>query len=394
LAKSKSSLLKDLLSVPDVQKKSMQIPFMDRLMMGGLPAGTVTLIAGEPGIGKSTLLFQMLASHHEKALYVSTEEALSQIGQRFKKLVHHDAEQMHILAEQKIEEILAQMSVLRPDLMVLDSLQMLHSESDFGKTGIKDMMDTLVSEAKRLQITLFVVGHVTKDGEIAGPKTLEHLVDTVLTFTLAEDSRTRILQIQKNRYGPSGEVVLLEMTERGLEESKEGDDFWIQAHQEAVYGCAVAPVVVGTRIVPVEIQALVVNSYFPSPRRSTSGFELNRLLLILAVLEKRLKLPFSRMDVYLNVVGGLRLSDPGADLAVAAALVSAYSEKPIDLNLSFLGEIGLTGELRPVSRQSERLTVMTKQHQKMVVAPMSSDSKSRQNVIARPALESALNSLI
>jgi len=364
--------LVDLPLESDTMPVSTGVDFLDRILGGGVPRGTVLLVAGEPGIGKSTLLFQMLSQSSGKSLYVSAEESASQIGKRFRQLQKDLGEQMYILAEQRISEILSQMDILKPQWMVIDSIQMIQTEDDRAKGGmatIRDLTDVLVSKAKELGTILFIVGHVNKDGDIAGPKSLEHMVDTVLVFSMAQDSNLRILQTQKNRFGASGEVALLEISDKGLHETKDFDSYWTQKHRTAVYGCAVAGVVLGSRIVCVEIQALVVNSFFPSPRRSTSGFDLNRLILILAVLEKRMKIPFSRFDVYLNVVGGLKVSDPGADLAVAAALVSAFSEKALPTDAVYFGEIGLTGELRPPARHRERMQYLTRARKSNIFSP-------------------------
>ncbi len=372
--------ISDLQITEEGPRCSTGLDFLDRVLGGGLPQATVSLVAGEPGIGKSTLLFQMMAGLKSRCLYVSAEESLSQVGSRFKKFKKDLGDQMYLLSENRISEILIQMEVLRPEVMVIDSIQMISAEEDRVKGGmaaIRDVTDLLVSRAKEMGTSLFVVGHVNKDGEIAGPKTLEHMVDVVLMFSLAEDARLRVLQTQKNRYGATGEVVLLEISDSGLHEAKDADSFWVQKHQKQVYGCAVSGVLLGSRIVCVEIQALVVNSYFPSPRRSTSGFDLNRLLLILAVLEKRLKVPFSRFDVYLNVVGGIKVQDPGADLAVAAALVSAYSEKEVPPQSVFVGEIGLTGELRPPKAYGDRLQNLSQRgHSKILGPKLSAHSSS------------------
>lgn len=385
-AELRATRISDLILEDVGQRKLTGIKFLDVVLGGGLPSGTVVLLAGEPGIGKSTLLFQLLAHYPRRSLYISAEESLSQIGRRFRQLKAELPQEMYLLAEHRISEILEQMKILRPEMMVLDSIQMISAEDDRAKGGhsmVRDITDALVSAAKELGITLFIVGHVNKEGDVAGPKTLEHMVDSVLVFSMAEDSKMRILQTQKNRYGPSGEVVLLEMSEKGLAESKEFDSYWLQAHQKQVYGCAIAGVLMGSRIVPVEVQALVVNSYFPSPRRSTTGFDLNRLVLILAVLEKRLKIPFSRFDVYLNVVGGVRIQDPGADMAVAAALVSAYSEKPLLADSVFVGEMGLTGELRPSSLHRDRLQNLSKRGFARVIAPEMNKTTNVEDILGR-----------
>jgi DNA repair protein RadA/Sms len=368
----RARLVKDLLPQSEEPRVSLGIDFLDRILSGGLPPGTAVFLAGEPGIGKSTLLFQLLTQMKRLCLYVSSEESTPQLSRRFRGLRAEPSDKMYLLSSQNLGEILEQMTALKPEIMVLDSIQMVMADEGKVKGGVaslREISEQLVSLAKQLGITLFIVGHVNKDGEIAGPKTLEHLVDTVVTFTMAEDSRHRILQTQKNRYGPSGELVLLEISEAGLKEVPSADSFWTQNHVSEVFGCAIAPVHVGSRIMNVELQALVVQSYFPSPRRSATGFEINRLFLLLAVLEKHLRIPFSKMDVYLNVVGGLRITDPGADLAAAAALISAYYEKPLLKSGIYVGEIGLTGELRPPALYSERLKYAQQAKVQAVIGP-------------------------
>lgn len=351
--------VKDLDTSKALERSSLRVDFLDRVMGGGLPKGTVVLLAGEPGIGKSTLLFQMLLEQKTPSLYVSAEESVEQVARRFRSLKAEVSDQIYVLSESRIAQVIKKMDELKPEVVIIDSIQMMNAEGDDrvkgGMASLREMTEILVQRAKALGMSLWIVGHVNKDGDIAGPKTLEHLVDTVLLFSSAEESQLRILQVQKHRFGRSGELALLEMTESGLREKKEHSTYWVHQRTEKISGCALSPVIMGSRVLVVEIQALVVDTYFPSPRRSTSGFDLNRLFLILAVLEKRLRLPFSKSDVYLNVVGGLKISDPGADLAVGAALVSALTEQPIPLGTVFCGEIGLTGELRPTYGLEERL---------------------------------------
>ncbi len=378
-AASTPQSLQSLISDTDqLEKCSTEMPFLDRLLHGGVPRGTAVLLAGEPGIGKSTLLFQLLAHQKEKSLYVSAEESVTQVARRFRSFSPMMSKELFIISEARVDLICQQIRKLKPKMAVIDSVQMLWTEEGGAKGGsatLRTAVDLLVDEAKQTGTILWLVGHVNKEGDIAGPKTLEHMVDTVLVFSLAEDARVRILQVQKNRYGPSQETVLLEMSEAGLTEKSEADSYWMRKHSTDVSGCALTAVQLGTRILCVEIQALVVDTYFPSPRRSTSGFDLNRLLLLLAVLEKRLKLPFSRSDVYLNVVGGLKISDPVADLAVAAAVVSALSERAIPSSWVFCGEIGLTGELREVPSLSERAQRLSSLKNAMVISGPHTSSK-------------------
>jgi len=340
------------------QKQSLGLEFLDRILGGGLPSSATVLLAGQPGIGKSTLLFQMLSQLKSKILYVSAEESVQQIANRFHSQKQSINENFYILTENRISDILQEIDSLRPEIVAVDSIQMLSSDSlDRAKGGaasIREVAESLVTAAKTYNFTLWIVGHVTKDGEIAGPKTLEHLVDSVLLFSSAEEPHVRLLQTQKHRFGQSGELAVLEISEKGLAERPGAETYWLQSHTEDMPGCAFAAVLLGSRVYCVEIQALCASTHFPSPRRSTTGFDLNRLYLILAVLEKKLKIPFSNHDVYLNVVGGLKLSDPGVDLAVAAALVSAQTERAVCREMLYCGEIGLTGEVRRAPSMLQR----------------------------------------
>jgi len=372
---NKAIRLREFKSKTSETKQKTDLPFLDRLLGGGVPLGTTLLVAGEPGIGKSTLLFQMVAKQKGNVLYVSAEESVDQISRRFRGFQKNLSEGLYVLAENQIQLILKQIDVLKPQVVVIDSIQMILSDSETrakgGMATLREVTETLVTKAKAMGIILWIVGHVNKDGDVAGPKTLEHLVDTVLIFSMGEDSRLRLLQTQKHRFGPSGEVALLEIDGTGLQEQKDANSYWSRSHASAVSGCALCPVLMGSRVFCVEVQALVVESFFSSSRRSTSGFDLNRLYLLLAVLEKRLKIPFSRFDVYLNIVGGLKVSDPAADLAVAAALLSAHSEKPVSMTDVFCGEIGLTGELRAVPAMSDRMRTASQLKKKVWIGASS-----------------------
>lgn len=381
-------------SAKDAKIHTTALTFLDRVLGGGVPGGTTLLLAGEPGIGKSTVLFQMMAAQKETVLYVSAEESLSQLASRFKNLSAQAPDHLLLFTDPHIELIETQIKKTKPAVVVIDSIQMILSDdvsrAKGGVSTLRETTDRLVQMAKAAGCILWIVGHVNKEGEIAGPKVLEHMVDTVLTFSMARESHLRILQVGKHRFGRSGEVALLEMSSQGLSEVKESDSYWQAQHTEAISGCAIAPVLLGSRVVCVEIQALVVSSYLASPRRSTSGFDLSRLHLLLAVLEKRLKIPFSKSDVYLNVVGGLKVSDPGADFAVAVALASAHWDKAVSLRHVFCGEIGLTGELREVVAMSEREEwVKRSERSRLYAAP----SKKTQWAMAFSRVDQALQEL-
>lgn len=369
----------------DQAVQNLEIEFLNRVVGGGLPRDAVVLLAGEPGIGKSTLLLQLFAQSSESCLYVTAEESVEQIASRFQK---HKAksEELYILSESRLSAIVAQMNELKPKRLAIDSIQMISVDSGLEKargfsSSIREATEVLIHEAKRLGVQLWIVGHITKDGEIAGPKTLEHLVDTVLTFSSSDEPGLRLLQAQKNRFGPSGEIVLLEMNESGLRERPDAQGFWMSQNAGEVVGCAHVPVVLGSRVYCVEVQALCTPTYYPSPRRSTSGFDLNRLHLLCAVLERHLQVPLSKVDVYLNVVGGIRLQDPAVDLAVAMAILSSHDERAIPVDWAFCGELGLTGEVRKLPQLAERARVLSRVG-KRVLCCASAESLDKKEKIA------------
>lgn len=346
------------------QRRKTQVDFLDRVLGGGLPAGATVLLAGEPGIGKSTLLFQMFAVQKDLALYVSAEESVDQVALRFSSAKTKPSENLYAFAENRLSEIVAQIERLKPKVVAIDSIQMIVADERDrvrgGSAAVREVAETLIGLAKKHNLLLWIVGHVTKEGDIAGPRTLEHLVDSVLLFSSAEDASLRILQTQKHRFGQSGELALLEISKDGLSEKEGAESFWLQDHDQGTSGVAYAPVMMGSRVYCIEVQALCAPTHFPSPRRSTSGFDMNRLYLLLAVLEKRLKLKLSSHDVYVNIVGGLKVQDPALDLAVAAALFSAQTEKPIPASFAFCGEVGLTGEIRNVAFLKDRAKSLLK----------------------------------
>jgi DNA repair protein RadA/Sms len=354
-------------------RRAVGLDFVDRLLAGGLPEGSVVLLAGEPGIGKSTLLFQLFGSSDQKVLFVSTEESESQLALRFQAFCQREDAEFYVMSAHELGDILKEADRLGVETLVIDSIQMLsHGGSDRLRGGmslVREMTDELVTHCKSKGVNLWIVGHVNKDGEIAGPKTLEHLVDSVLLFSKSDDPQVRSLQIQKHRFGPSGEIALLKMDQSGLTEIPEPESFWMHQHSDAVPGCIYCPILLGSRVYCLEVQALCAPTPFAVPRRTVSGFDVQRLHLLLALLEKRLGLEFSRMDVYLNIVGGLKISDPGADLAVAAALVSAFQEKAQASDRVYVGELGLTGEIRSVPGVIERLEAARRVGKKIAIIP-------------------------
>ncbi len=383
----------------DLRVEKLSIDFLDRILGGGLPKASVCLLAGEPGIGKSTLLFQLFSRTKKKALYVSAEESVEQVAYRFK--AHHaESEDLFILAESRLSEIIRQIEIQKPDLVAIDSIQMIMADLGLEKSrgfsgSVRESAEALISLAKTLGFQLWIVGHITKDGEIAGPKVLEHLVDTVLTFSESDEPGVRILQVHKHRFGASGELSLLEMSANGLSEKKDAEGFLMSRRDQAAPGCACAPVLFGSRVYCVEIQALVTPTFFPAPRRSASGFDLNRLHLLCAVIEKHLGISLSKYDVYLNVVGGIRIQDPQADLACAAAIVSSLMERPIPMEVAFSGELGLTGEIRLSPKFKDRAKLLERLGRSLLVAA-NGNEKLIGGIRHRPVrhLKDALGSLL
>lgn len=334
---------------------------LDLIFGGGIVIGSVVLLGGEPGIGKSTFLTQVasgFAERHGRVLYATGEESLKQVRLRAMRL---EAEQddFYLLAENNLNLVFENVRKLEPKLLIVDSIQTLFDDTIDSISGsvaqIRECTAKLLQLAKREHITVMIAGHVTKEGVIAGPRLLEHMVDVVMYFEGRRYQDYRILRSVKNRFGSTNEVALLEMTETGLKPFHNPSALFLSERGEAAPGSGISAVMEGTRPFLVELQALVAKTNFGNPRRLASGIEYNRLLLILAVLEKILKLPFGMEDVYVNVAGGLRIDDPSSDLAVAAAVVSSFRNLPLREGTVMLGEIGLGGELRSVGEMEKRI---------------------------------------
>jgi DNA repair protein RadA/Sms len=343
-------------------RASTGIAEFDRALGGGLVAGSATLIGGDPGVGKSTLLLQAAARMASRGLpvaYISGEEATDQVRLRARRLGLGSAPVL-LAAATSVRDILTTLSEAPPALVVIDSIQTMHSDLIEGAPGtvsqVRASAGELIRFAKETGTALVLVGHVTKDGAIAGPRVLEHMVDTVLSFEGERSHQYRILRAAKNRFGGTDEIGVFAMAEAGLEEVANPSALFLTARGEAVPGAVVFPALEGTRPVLVEIQALTVRlASGATPRRAVVGWDSGRLAMILAVLEARCGLSFSTAEVYLNVAGGYRVSDPAADLAVAAALVSALSERSVPAESVAFGEVALSGELRPVAHGPLRL---------------------------------------
>lgn len=336
------------------------IPELDRVLGGGIVKGSVSLISGDPGIGKSTILLQICKNidSNLKLLYVSGEESAVQLKLRANRL-GVSGDNISIMAETDVQAICNYISTAKPDLVMIDSIQTMKIEelsSSYGSiVQVRESANMFLGVGKNLDIPILIVGHVNKGGEIAGPKVLEHIVDTVLYFEGERNQSYRILRAVKNRYGSTNEIGVFEMTEKGLAEVENPSAMLLSGRISGVSGSAITCVIEGTRPILAEVQALVTTTGFGNPRRMSTGFDYNRFNLILAVLEKREGLYFSSLDAYLNIVGGLRLDEPAVDLAVAMALVSGVRDFPIPDDMVIFGEVGLSGEIRSVPRILERV---------------------------------------
>ncbi len=332
----------------------------NRVLGGGIVPGALVLIGGEPGIGKSTLMLQLALSIPKvKTLYISGEESEQQIKMRAERLSQNSNANCYILTETSMQNIFKQIDQVEPNVVVIDSIQTLHSaqiESAPGSVSqVRECTAELLRFAKETNTPVFIVGHITKDGSIAGPKVLEHMVDTVLQFEGDRNHVYRILRAVKNRFGSSSELGIYEMQGSGLTEVSNPSEIMLSQREEQVSGIAVAAMLEGMRPLMIEVQALVSNSAYGTPQRSSTGFDTKRLNMLLAVLEKRFGFRLSAQDVFLNIAGGLRVEDPAIDLAVIAAIISSQQDIALESNITFAGEVGLSGEIRAVNRIEQRI---------------------------------------
>ncbi len=334
---------------------------LNRVLGGGIVPGSAVLVGGDPGIGKSTLLLQMAAEVSQsagKALYVSAEESVHQIGRRASRL-GIDTRNLFVFADIVVEQIIDLMIQMQPSLVIVDSIQAVYTEANTSAAGavsqVRDSAALLLRAAKKLNIPLFLVGHVTKDGSIAGPRVLEHMVDVVLQLEGERFHAYRLLRSVKNRYGSTNEVGIFEMGETGMKEVRNPSEMFLAERLPNAAGSAIAVSMEGTRPLLVEIQALSSHTAFSQPRRTANGIDFNRLLLLAAVLSKRIGVNLSDQDVFVNVVGGMQVGEPASDLAVATAIVSSFRNRPVHADLVAIGEIGLSGELRSVGQLDRRL---------------------------------------
>ncbi len=353
---------------------------LDRVLGGGAVAGSLVLVGGAPGIGKSTLLLQICSSlcAASRVLYVSGEESERQLKLRAQRL-GVAPEELYILSETRLSDILESAQELKPDILIVDSIQTLYNEENESAPGsisqVKDCTMTMMQLSKQHSITVFVVGHINKDGNIAGPKVLEHMVDCVLYFEGDPNSSYRLLRAAKNRFGSTNEIGVFEMADTGLVEVPNPSKMLLEGRPEGACGTCVACVMEGTRPVLAEVQALVTKTSFNVPRRASDGFDFNRAVLLLAVAEKRTGMKLNVFDAYVNVIGGLRLDEPCADLPLVLAVASSYREQPIPDDLVAIGEVGLTGEIRSVSHINQRLGEVARLGFKKCIIPRSGSEK-------------------
>lgn len=345
---------------PELRLRTGLLEF-DRTLGGGVVPGSLILIGGDPGIGKSTLILQAvsrLAGQGFKTLYLSGEESPQQIKLRADRLSIR-SENLYVLTETCLEHVLEKTDQLEPNLIVVDSIQTVYTEglpSAPGSVGqVREVSTRLLSRAKETGIPIFLIGHVTKDGAIAGPKVLEHLVDTVLYFDGDGSHAFRILRAVKNRFGSTNEIGVFEMKDTGLLEVGNPSSIFLEERPEGASGSVVIPCLEGTRPVLVEIQALVGPSPLGMPRRTAIGVDHNRISLLVAVLEKRMGIQMGDQDIFVNVAGGLKVVEPSADLGIVSAMISSFLDKPVDKNVILFGEVGLAGEIRGVSQPALRI---------------------------------------
>lgn len=361
---AKASLDRKPLNLREIDRSKedrvlLGMPEVDRLLGGGIVPGSLVLIGGEPGIGKSTLSLQIPLNSGLQTLYVTGEESARQVKMRAERLSAEAKDNTLIFCETRIEDVIAQAGEIRPDLMIVDSVQTMFTDTVESTPGsvsqIKEVAAMLLRFAKESGVSVILIGHITKDGYIAGPKILEHIVDVVLQFEGENRGAYRILRSIKNRFGSTSEIAVFEMTGAGLKEVENPSEMLIPMHEAGLSGAAICATLDGTRPLLFEVQALVSSAVYGTAQRSATGFDTRRLNMLLAVLEKRAGFHLAAKDVFLNMAGGLKVSDPAADLAVIAAVLSSNFDYSLPGDSCFAGEVGLSGEIRPVAQTDRRI---------------------------------------
>ncbi|MGB8454572.1 MAG: DNA repair protein RadA [Anaerocolumna sp.] len=374
LSNAEPELLSKVATIED-QRILTGIDEFDRVLGGGIVIGSLVLVGGDPGIGKSTLLLQMcreLSDKHIKVLYISGEESLKQIKMRADRLGSFLGELL-LLSETNLDSIEDTIRKLMPQIVIIDSIQTMYKEEIGSAPGsvsqVRETTGILMHLAKGLGVSIFIVGHVTKEGVVAGPRVLEHMVDTVLYFEGESKASYRILRAVKNRFGSTNEIGVFEMRDKGLVEVSNPSEFMLQGKPEGEPGSVVTASMEGTRPILVEVQALISQTNFNMPRRTAAGTDYNRVNLLMAVLEKRLGIQMSGMDAYINVAGGMKINEPSLDLAIVMAILSSYKNRSLDSRTICFGEIGLTGEVRAVNMAEQRVIEAGKMGFNVVLLP-------------------------
>lgn len=374
-AKEVSLLSLSQVEISKEERTCTKIKELDRVLGGGIVPGSLVLVGGDPGIGKSTLLLQVcqkLCEEKKQVLYISGEESLKQIKLRANRMGEF-TDDLRLLCETNLETIRHIIETNKPEMVVIDSIQTMYSEEVSSAPGsvsqVRESTNVLMQIAKGMGISIFIVGHVTKEGTVAGPRVLEHMVDTVLYFEGDRHASYRILRSVKNRFGSTNEIGVFEMRQNGLREVENPSEFMLQGKPEHASGSVVACSMEGTRPILLEIQALVCKTNFGMPRRTTTGTDFNRVNLLMAVLEKRAGLPLSDYDAYVNIAGGIKMNEPAIDLAIVMAIASSYRNKPIDEKTIVFGEVGLSGEVRAVNMPEQRIAEAKKLGFKTCIIP-------------------------
>ena len=351
--------LNDILEAEPGKRLTTGIIEADRVLGGGLLPGSLLLLGGNPGVGKSTLALHICSDINKPVLYVSAEESEEQIAIRAKR-INVESKNLHLSSENDLNGILTHIDRISPALVIIDSIQtILNPDLDSlpgSPSQIRDCGQKFLEVSKQKNVIIIIIGHVTKEGTIAGPKMLEHMVDTVLYLEGDDRYEHRILRSAKNRFGATNEVGIFHMNEKGLKEVTNPSEMFLSERSKNIPGTCIYPSLEGTRPILIEVQALVSTANFGTPQRNVNGFDFRRLAMLLAVLEKRMELVIGMKDVFINLVGGLKVDDPAADLSILCAIASSFMDKPIDENIVFMGEIGLAGEVRSISRLGHRLS--------------------------------------